>query len=181
MKSNKRDYIILIYFLISLISIIFSIIYIQQYYGPLFRDPIYILVNLVGSLFIVVIIEFVVIYGFLRKADLINKDLFLSVLIVNLAIFLPIQTVAYLFLAFYIIYYPFYILAIFIIGLCLEWLLYRFGFRKLIEKKSLNKELSPKKIILISVLANLASGVLTNIYPGLILLIEFAKWPGLYP
>ncbi|MFW9818256.1 MAG: hypothetical protein ACFFE5_01505, partial [Candidatus Thorarchaeota archaeon] len=96
--------------LVSLIVLSFGSFYITQYYGNPFNDPIFILVNIIDSLFIVVVVEFVIIYGFLRSTDVIKKDLFLSVLIVNLAVFLPVQTVAYLLLAWYIIVYPFYTL-----------------------------------------------------------------------
>jgi len=180
MKSDYKTNIIFIYVFISLSSLIFGSYYINQYYGPLFKDPLFIIVNLIGSLFIIVLIEFGVIYLFLRYADVIIRDLFFSILIVNFSIFLPIQVIAFLLLGFYISFYPFFVLGIFIIVLYLKWLFYRFEFHKLLEKESLSKELSYKKILLISVSANLASAILAYIYPGILILLEIAKWPDIY-
>jgi hypothetical protein len=178
-RSKYRDYIIAIFLIISFISILFGFKYIAQRLTQLY-DPIFIIVNLIGSLFIVVLIEFAVIFGFLGSADLNKRDLFFSVLLVNLLIFLPTQTIAYLILAFLLKYYAVYILTIFIINLGLEWLFFQFEFKKLLKKKSINKELSFKKILLISVTANLTSGVLTHVYPGIMLLLELFMWPELY-
>ncbi|MFX1380199.1 MAG: hypothetical protein ACFFA4_14020 [Promethearchaeota archaeon] len=179
-KSKIKIVLIFIYLLGSLIFLLFGSFYITQYYGIPFNDPIFILVNIIGSLFIVVVVEFAIIYGFLRSPDLIKKDLFLSVLIVNLAIFLPIQTVAYLLLAWYIIIYPFYTLAITFLFFYLEWLFYCFQFQRLLKRRSINKELSRKKIALISFLANLPMALLINIYSPIMLLLNFISFPELY-
>jgi hypothetical protein len=179
-KSNNKNNIIGIYILVSVVLTMFGSYYISQYFGPLFKDPIFILVNLIGSQFFVVIIEFGVIYAFLRNADLYKRDLFFSVLIVNIVIFLPLDTIAYLFLAFFIVGYPFFVLTIFFLVLYLDWRYYRFEFQKLLERNSINKELSPRKILKISTLANLASGILVFIYPGIVLLFEIIRWPGIY-
>jgi len=180
MKSKNKNNIIAIYILVSLIITMIGSYYTFQVYVTPIDHPLFIITNLIGSLLIVVIIEFGIIYGFLKSAELIKSDFFLSVLMVNLSIFLPFLTVAYFFLAFFIMIYPFYQLAIFFIVIILEWLFYRFEFQKLSEKKSINRELSSKKIIIISVIANLPMGILINIYPAILLLLEFARWPGLY-
>ncbi|MFW9969069.1 MAG: hypothetical protein ACFFDF_02635 [Candidatus Odinarchaeota archaeon] len=151
-----------------------------RYYGIPFDDPIFILSNIIGTLFIVVSVEFVIIYGFLRSSDLIKRDLFLSVLIVNLTIFLPIITVAYLLLAFYIIVYPFYLLIILFVLFYLEWLMYRVQFQKLLERRSISKELSPKKVALISIIAYLPIGLLINVYTAIMFLLDFLRFPELY-
>jgi hypothetical protein len=107
-------------------------------------------------------------------------DIFFSVLIVNLAIFLPIQIIAYFLLAFYIIIYPFYNFTLFFVLICLKWLFYRFQFQKLFEGKSINKGLSLKKITKISILTYIPLGLLINIYTGIVILLEILRWPELY-
>ncbi|MFX0106199.1 MAG: hypothetical protein ACFE75_12015 [Candidatus Hodarchaeota archaeon] len=83
-------------------------------------------------------------------------------------------------MAFFFKFYPVYTIAIFIIVLGFEWVLYHFELQKLLKKKSINKELTFEKTLLISMLDNLTSGALTHIYPGIILLLEVIKWPELY-
>ncbi|MFX0137712.1 MAG: hypothetical protein ACFFDN_28995 [Candidatus Hodarchaeota archaeon] len=180
MRSKYRNYIIVIYLTISFISFLYGSTYLSRQRILQLQDPIFATTNLIGSLLIVVLIEFAIIFGFLKSADLNKRDLFFSVLIVNLVIFLPTQTVAYLFLAFFFKFYPVYIITTFIIVLGLEWLLYHCELRKLLIKKPINKELSFKKILLISITANLTSGILTHIYPGIMLIFEIFNWPELY-
>lgn len=163
--------------LVSLIFSLFGSFYITQYYGIPFNDPIFILENIIGSLFIVVVVGFVIIYGFLRSSDVIKKDLFISVLIVNLAVFLPVQTVAYLLLASYIIVYLFYALATTFLIFYLEWRFYCFQFQRLLKKRSINKELSRKKIALITFLAYLPIALLINVYTPIMLLLNFIAFP----
>ena len=77
MKTKNKDYIIAIYLMISFISLLFIPYYFGLHIPTPLTDPLYIAINVIGALFIVVTIEFGVIYGFLRKADLVVKDLFI--------------------------------------------------------------------------------------------------------
>lgn len=180
MSSKLNDYIINLFLIVSLIFIPLGIIYPTQYSQTPIGDPFFIVVNIIGSFSIIVVIEFIIMYLFFKSADLIKKDLLVSVLLVNNVVFLPTFTIAYLILAFNIIFFPSYVLAIFIMMLGIEYLFYRLEFHKLQEKKSINTEISTKKTIIITMLANLCSGLLTHVYPSIVLLLEFAKWPELY-
>lgn len=113
--------------------------------------------NLIGAVLINVIVEFCIVYVFLRSHYNVKKELFLSVILVNLVIFPPTYTIAYFILIFFLELFVLYIIVIEIIMMLIEWLLYRLEFQKLVNKKSIQMTLSLKKTILISTLANFAS------------------------
>lgn len=178
MKTKNKDYIIAIYLMISFISLLFIPYYFGLHIPTPLTDPLYIAINVIGALFIVVTIEFGVIYGFLRKADLVVKDLFISVLLVNFITFLPAQIFIHLLLAFSIQFAPVFMITVFIIVLSTEWLLYRLKFQKLLKSEPLNMVFSTKKILLASTVANLITGSLTYIYPSTLFLLDFFIWSG---
>jgi len=173
MKTNYKNYIILIYLIISFISLSLAPFYLGLHTRTPLADPIYILINVIGSLLIVVTIEFIIIYGFVRKIDLDIKDLFISVLLINIITFFPTQVITHLLLAFYIQFVPVYMITVFVIILSTEWLLYRLVFQKLFKKKSLNREFSDKQIFLMSTVANLSTGLIIYLYSSIILLSGF--------
>ena len=156
--------------MISFISLLFIPYYFGLHIPTPLTDPLYIAINVIGALFIVVTIEFGVIYGFLRKADLVVKDLCILVLLVNFITFLPAQIIIHLLLAFSIQFVPAFMITVFIIVLSTEWLLYRLEFQKLFTSEPLNMVLSVKKIILVSTVANLFTGSLIYIYSSIMLL-----------
>lgn len=124
------------------------------------------------TIIINIIIEFGVVYVFLRSGDLVKKELFSSVVLVNLVIFPPTHIIAYFVLAFFIELYVLYTIIIAILMLLTEWLLYHLEFQKLFYRKSINKLLSLKSTVLISTLANFTSFSLIYL-PFIILMIQF--------
>lgn len=175
MRSRNSNYnpkisIIMVLVLISLIFILLGAFDIGRYI-PIFENPISILGNLFLSFYLIIIIEFIINYCFLRSADLIKKDLFISGALVNLSTFPLTQTIAYFILAFFYQYFPFY--GFFIVAVMggIEWILYRLEFQKLVGNKSLSKKISSQKTLLISIITNLGSGLIYYIYPSILILL----------
>lgn len=135
--------------------------------------PIVIILTIMITFLINIIVEFGVFYGFLRSRELVKKELILSVILVNIVIFPPTQTVAYFLTIFYIELYVFYVIIFGLLMLLIEWLLYRSEFQKLFLKKSIPESLSLKKTILISTLANVASFSVIYLYPVIIMIQQY--------
>ena len=175
MRSRNSNYNpkVLIIIVLVLISLIFILrgASITGRYIPIFENPISILGNLFLSFYLIIIIEFIITYCFLRSADLNKKDLFISGALVNLSTFPLTQTIAYFILAFFYQYFPFY--GFFIVAVMggIEWILYRLEFQKLVGKKSLSQIISSKKILLISIITNLGSGFVVYLYPSIMILL----------
>lgn len=127
-----------------------------------------------------IIIEYGVVYIFLKSEDLVKKELFSSVVLVNLVIFPPTHAITYFFLAFYIKFYVLYIIIIVIIMMLIEFLLYWLEFQKLFYRKSINKLLSLKKAGLISTIANFASFSLIYLYPIILMIHQYITFPETY-
>ena len=153
---------------------------IMRYGPPPFEDPVQILAYLIGQFFVLITIEFIISYLFLRSWGLNKGDLLFSIILVNFVIYPPTQVVAYSIMVFNIKYYPIYAIVIFLVVIATEWIFYHIEFQKLVYEKALINELSSKKSVLISIVANLGSGSLVYILPSIIYIIEFIKWPGHY-
>jgi len=167
-----KNYLCNIIIFLTLFFIIIPKVYSLIAPPPFYEQPILIITILIITVIINIIIEYGIVYIFLRSSDLVKKELFYSVGLVNLVIFPPTNAIAYFILAFYIELYVFYTIIIIIIMILIEWLLYNSEFRKLFYRKSINKLLSLKKTALISTIANFASFSLLYLYP-IILMIQF--------
>ena len=167
-----KNYLSTIIVFLTLFFIIIPKVYSLIAPPPFYEQPILIITYLIITVIINVIIEYSVVYIFLRSGDLVKKELFSSVALVNLVIFPPTHIIAYFVLAFFIELYMFYTIIIAILMVLTEWLLYRLEFQKLFYRKSINKLLSLKKTALISTLANFASFSLIYL-PVIILMILF--------
>jgi len=151
---------------ISFITIFLALffIFIPKVYSivvppPFYEQPVLIITYLIITVIINIILEYGIVYIFLRSGDLVKKRLFSAVALVNLVTFPPTLIIACFFLAFFIEIYLFYVIIVTIttLTILIEWFLYRLEFRKLFYRKAINKFLSLKKIALISTLANFAS------------------------
>ena len=133
--------------------------------------PIIIILNILGTVVINIIVEFGIVYVFLRSRDLVKKELFLSVALVNFVLFSPTQTIAYFLMIFYIELFVFLVILFGFLMVLIEWSLYHLEFQKLYLKKSISESLSLKKTIKIATLANTVSfGVIY--LPTVIILIQ---------
>lgn len=146
--------------IIIFIALIFSLI--PKAYSilvplPFYEQPVFIITYLFISIIINIILEYSIVYAFLRSGDLIKKKLFSAVTLINLIIFPPTLIITCFFLAFFIEIYLFYAIIAIILTLVIEWFLYCLEFRKLFYRKVIKKLISLKKTALISTLANFAS------------------------
>jgi len=140
---------------------------------PFYEQPVFIITYLIITIIINIILEFGIVYAFLRLGDLNKKKLFSAVALVNLVIFPPTIIIGCFFLAFFVELYLFYRIIVIILILLIEWFLYSLEFRKLFDRKVINKFISLKKTALISTLANLASFLFYNfttytVFPSLV-------------
>ncbi|MCK4381247.1 MAG: hypothetical protein KAW51_08935 [Candidatus Lokiarchaeota archaeon] len=142
--------------------------------------PIVIIFTIFVVFSINIIVEFGVVYLFFRSSGLIKKDLFLSIILVNLVVFTPTFTIFYFLLMFYIELIVLYNIFIGILMILVEWLLYRLEFQKLLQQQSIHKNLSLKKIIIISTLANIASYSVIYLYPTIMMFQQYLQFPELY-
>ena len=180
-KDNKRIIGYIILFTVFLFSLyITTDTGIMRYRPPPFEDPVQILAYLIGQFFVLISIEFIISYLFLRSRGINKGDLLFSIILINFVIYPPTQLIAYSIIVFNISYYPIYTIIIFLVGLATEWIFYLIQFQKLDYKNVMNNEFSSKKSVLISIVANLGSGSVVYILPSIVYIIEFIKWPGLY-
>ena len=147
---------------------------------PYEEMPIIIILTIMITFIINTIIEFGVVYYFLKSRSLVKKKLFYSVTLVNIVLFPPTQTIAYFLMLFHINLYVFYVILFGFLMVLIEWLLYRFEFQKLFLQKSIPKSLSLKKTILISSLANLASFSVIYLYPVIMMIQQYIQFSELY-
>ncbi len=152
-----KNYLSTIIVFLTLFFIIIPKVYSVLVPTPFYEQPILIITYLIITVIINIIIEYGVVYIFLRSGDLVKKELFSSVALVNLVIFPPTYIISCFVLAFFFEFYLFYAIIIIIITVLIEWFLYCLEFRKLFYRKSIRKFLSLKKTALISTLANFAS------------------------
>lgn len=139
---------------------------------PLYEQPLILTVIVLFSSNINIIIEFGVVYTFLRSIVLIKKELFDLVALVNLVIFTPFYAFSFFIVIFLIEFYVYYAIIVIIIIVLIELLLYRIGFRRLFYRKSISKVLSLRKTALISIFGNIVSFSIFFLYP-IILMILF--------
>ncbi|MFX1259467.1 MAG: hypothetical protein ACFFAN_16560, partial [Promethearchaeota archaeon] len=117
---------------IILIFLALFFIFIPNAYAALIipyqEMPIVIILIITVATIMNIIIEFIVVYVFLKSRDLDKKDVFISVSLVNFVIFPPTQTIAYFLTLFNIELYVFYVFIFGFLMVLLEWLLYRLEF-----------------------------------------------------
>lgn len=142
--------------------------------------PIVIIFTIFVVFLINIIVEFGVVYLFFRSSGLVKKDLFLSIVLVNLVVFTPTFTIFYFLLMFYIELVVLYSIFIGILMILVEWILYRLEFQKLLQQQSIQKNLSLKKIIIISTLANIVSYSVIYLYPTIMMIQQYIQFPELY-
>lgn len=151
-----RNYIYIIIVVLTLFFIFIPYVY-AAIVIPYEEMPIFIILNILGGIIINIIVEFGIVYVFLRSRALVKKELFLMVTLVNFVIFPPTLTIAYFLMIFYIELFVFYAILFGFLMVLVEWLLYHLEFQKLYLKKSILESLSLKKTIKIATLANTVS------------------------
>jgi len=136
-----------------------TFIFVPNYFKPIafWEYPIFIITALIGAFILNSVIEYGVLYD-LSKAQKVNKrDLFITVILVNLVTFPPAQLLFYCSLAFSFIFILPLILVIEIIIIVFESKLYYFEFQKHIQENSYKISLTSKIVLRISVVINLLS------------------------
>ncbi|MFX1496769.1 MAG: hypothetical protein ACFFBH_04515 [Promethearchaeota archaeon] len=129
------------------------------------EQPIFITLTVVVTSIFNILIEYGVVYGFLKSSILVKHKLFSSVTLVNLTTFPPTNTIAYLFVAFYLGFYAVYVIIISIVVTLIDCVLYYLEFQKLFYRNSIKNQPSIKRTILISSLANSASFSVIYLWP----------------
>lgn len=114
---------------------------------------------LIGTFIVNVLVKYGVIFGFLRSYDL-KGDLFLSVLLVSL-VSVPLSQLIFIYFPSFLYEYliPFYFILIIVefIVVISDWLLYCVEFKNFEYLELINQSLSSKKVLKISILANILS------------------------
>lgn len=142
--------------------------------------PINIILSILGPVLINILVEFGVVFMYLRNPLLIKKDLIISVILVNIVLFPPTQTIAYFLMIFSTKDYVFFVIIFGILMILIEWVFYRLEFKKLQAKNIIPETLSLKKTILISTVANVVSFCVIYLAPVLILINDYIRYPELY-
>lgn len=177
---RNKNYVSIIGIFIAIFFIMIPKVYSVMIPLPFYEQPVLIITYLIITVIINIIIEYSVVYIFLRSGDLVKKKLFSSVALVNLVIFLPTYSITYLILAFYIKFYVLYTITIGIIMILIECFLYWLEFQKLLYRKAIDKSLSFKKVLLISTLANFASFSFIYLYPIILMIYQYITFPEIY-
>lgn len=163
------NYIYIILFLIIIIFLVVFGIWIINPIEPIifFEYPYFIILALVGTFIVNIIIEYYIFCYYLSKSvELDKSELFLSVFLVNLITFPPNQLAFYFFFVFFPTFVIFYFNILFqIIVITIEWLLYRFEFKKLF--------LSSRRIFSISAGGNIGSFLTVSIILSYLLNLAF--------
>lgn len=159
----KRYISIIIYFTLLYITLIVAVIplvFSLMIPVPFYDQPILIIMNILITSFIIIIIEFGVVYAFLK-----SRKLFVSVVLVNLVMFPPVGIISYFFFAFYSEFALLYVLIIIPLMTLIECFLYYLEFQNLFYRNSIKNQPNLKRSSLISLIANLASYSMLFFYP----------------
>ncbi|MFX1570723.1 MAG: hypothetical protein ACFFCV_20490 [Promethearchaeota archaeon] len=178
MRSRNYFFIAILNF--SLILIFLPIAYAFRNIRPYEEMPINIILSILGPVLINILVEFGVVFMYLRNPLLIKKDLIISVILVNIVLFPPTQTIAYFLMIFSTKDYVFFVIIFGILMILIEWVFYRLEFKKLQAKNIIPETLSLKKTILISTVANVVSFCVIYLAPVLILINDYIRYPELY-